>query len=866
MMRWWRKALATCLILLLITSAVLFLRLDPNKLGISIQSQFQQWAGQKVLLGPASLSLLHGASLRIQDIEIGGKEAWHLHADSIRMGLSLWSLLQGDTEVKTVDIIRPTLTLPKLPQIKNVVPIALPTSLKKMRIRQGRIQIAGSTLAQNLDGMIRRISRGQELTWELQSKFSGGDVASQGRIRYNTQNHPAVFGKIQVKRVALHPFSGNPAAMPLPLGAYDTLDTTLTFDIGKKSSWSLFGDATFHAKHKHMPPVIWRGKINGESFRQFTWRDAFLQLGRKTMFAITGGCTQKEGCNFGIDTRNAEIPLILKAANLHWPVKGTLDVTSSFSWKDGQWSARGKLASHHFSWSDITVPDVTISVPETRYHDPEHFELADIHLQSAHTDNGIVLDRLTKSGRQWNLEAHARNTSGAWAPLINILLKSHKILPDLHGKGTLSAKVHAVANAGHTGIDFSVDVSQAQLLYGKKFKKPMGVRAKVEAHVDTVEDKTTLSIHEMDLGRSHAAQSQWMFEQGNIQSVAVKNMHIDLTKLAQAGIVFPDAMKNWHGAIRGHFSRLRPSAKTGMPEWFAPSGATLELAGFGAGNHQWNGLINIREGTLSTQNLLWKNTTQYARLRGNINLASLHGTADIQDAALSWKQGNALPAWLSRITLHGRLHNVALNWMGDTWGGLHGAYRSNGNHITLKKIRAKLAGGSVQSPALSLILTPEAVRFSGLLRMAIVRPAGIKGLAEALGANLDGYVYLNARLEGGIPWRTGSIWQGNGDIEIQQGHWQPVDKKLTITVGDLHTETGKTASFSRFSTHFHLANRVLQLTHIQLETGPKQITGNAFVHPDGEVGGNLQIKDEHGRQKSGLIGNWPAITALFGTK
>ncbi len=866
-MHWWRKALVVCLMLLLVISGVLFLRLNPERLGTSIRSQLQQGLGWKIMAGPASLSLLGGASLRIQDVGLEGKgRAWRLHADSIRIGLSPWSLLQGKARAETVDIIRPVLTLPKLPSIKHATSVAWPTSLMQIRIRQGRIQIAGSTVSRKMDGMVRRINGEKELTWELQSKFLGGDVSSQGRIRYRARNYPAVFGKIHVRRIALSRLPENMAAIHFPFLAYGTLDSTLTFDVHKKKAWSVFGDATFHAKQKSMPPMLWRGEISGKNFQQFAWHDAFLQLGQKTMLAITGGCAQKQGCNFGIHTRNAEIPLILEAVNLHWPVKGTLDATSSFSWKGGQWSATGKLVSHHISWSGISVPDVAISVPDARYHAPEHFELANMRLQSAATKKSIVLDKFIKSGKRWSLDAHAKNIADGWVPLTNILLKSYGMAHGLRGKGTLTAELHASASADHTGFDFSLDGSRAQLGYAEKFEKPGGIRASISAHINIKGSRASLLIRDVKLGNSHAEQVQWMLGKEKPEWLSAKRIWIDLSELKQDGIIFPAVTDGWHGAIRGRFSRVRPVAGTPVAGWFSQSGASFQLRAFGPKGDSWDGLIGIRNGELSTRNLRWGTVGQHAHLDGTINLASGQGDVNLRDAALSWGRGDTWPAWLAHAKLHGRLHNINLDWMENAWDGLHGTYRTDGQHIILRKIHGRLAGGSIQSSKISLVLMPAAVRFSGNMRMATVRLSKLRGFSEALGANLGGYMYLNANLEGELPWRIKPAWQGNGDIEIQHGHWQSADKKLEITVGDLRLKTGEKTPFSHFTTRFYLKNKMLRLTRMRLKIGEKRIVGHAFLYPNGAIRGNLKIRDGHGVRESKILGNWPQAAGFFGTK
>ena len=861
-----RKALAVIVVVLLATSGMLFLRLDPDKISASVQSQLQQWPDQKIRTGSASLSLLHGIGLHISDINIR-TNAWHLHADSVQLDFSLWRLLRGEAHIKSADIIRPVLDFSTSPKIKDIAMMSLPESIKQIRIQRGSIRISNMPVVRNFDGMIRRIGGEQKLTWEVQTDLFGGDITTQGRIQRDAQGHSSVFGKLEARHIHLKNIPGDFPRVALPQPAYDTVESSLTFEVNARREWSLFGNASLHTSLKKTPPITWRGKVQGTGLQRLNWHDAFIQIGRKTMLSTVGNCARKKGCHSTIETRDADVPAILKIVNLTAPIKGSLDTKSSVSWKDGQWSAEGKLSLHHTSWADISLPDTTISVSNVLYHKAGHFELAHVRFQPADDAGIIMLDKLIRSGNQWNLDAHIKNISHVWLPITNILFQSHGIKPDFHGNGPLNAEIHASADAEHTGIDFSADGSQAQLGYTKDFEKPKGLRTHIVAHMDMRKNNTTFSVLNMELGSSRAKEMQWVIGQGKIKSVSARHIQLDLAKLVRNGMVFSNGMKDWHGAISGYFTHIQPSTMANIPGWFAQSDAKLELAGFGVGKHQWNGSINIRDGRLSAQNLLWNKAGQHARFDGAINLApmhgALHGNIDIQDAALSWKQGDTLPVWLNQAKLRGRLRNIDLNWMGNTWGGLHATYRTNGPQIMLGKMRGKLAGGSIQSPKLSLVLSPESVQFSGSVRMAIVRLNKLEGLTEALGAGLDGYMYLNANLEGELPWRAQSLWQGNGDIEIQHGHWQPVDAKLTMTAGSLHPGTGKAAPFSRFTTRFKLDHRALRFARIQLETGTKQITGNAFLHPDGEIGGNLQIKDERGTQTSELTGNWPDATKLF---
>ncbi len=860
----WHKALIASLILLLAIGGVLFLRLDPNKLSISVQAQLQQWSGQKIRIGSVSLSLLHGTSLLIQDVDIQSeKQVWHLHTDSIRLGLSIWHLLRGETSITSAEFIHPVLDFTKPPPVENFTMTNLPEPLSRILIRQGSIRIAGKPVAHRFDGTVQQINGEQELTWELQTSLADGDLATQGRIQYDAQGHGTVFGKLDAERIHVKDLSGFIPTINIIQPAYDTFKTSLTFDVNPDHEWHLFGDARLGSNSKRVADIIWRGKIHGAGWQQLNWQDSFLQLSQNTMLSTVGACVYGRGCHFGIDTKDANISPFLKILNLDYPLVGKFDVKSSCSWQNGQWSIAAQLKSYHVSWSNIAMPDANISIPNSLYHAPEGLHMANVHIQTGNANGSILVKNFIKLGKTWSLDAHASNESRAWMPLANVLLQSHAIKAKLQGKGTINADIAIVHAATHTGLDVSFHANQLQVAYGKVFTKPASIPINMRVHVDMKGDKILLNIAHATLGNSHVKQVQWVIEHRKLESIAAQDIHMNLTRLRQRGIVFPDVMKDWHGIIHGHFSHVHPSRGINVSDWFSKANAKLQLAGFGIGQQRWDGVINIQQGTLSTHNLAWKNANQYAHLTGVINLISRQGSLNLQDAELTWKQGDTLPAWITHSKLHGYLRHIGVDWMGTKWRELYGSYHTRGNHIMLKKIRAKLAGGSARSPKLSLILTPESVHFSGSMYMAIIRLNKLSGLSEALGADLDGYMYLNARLEGDIPRQAKSGWQGNGDIEIQHGHWLPNDKQLAITAGNLHTKSGKMTSFSRFSMRFHLRHSALHFTHMQLESGTTQIIGNGVVYANGSLGGKLQIRDVHGNRQSELMGNWLGLGRFF---
>ncbi len=854
----WRRAFATFAVLLLITLVILIRNLDADRLTRSIRLDLQHELGVSIHTGTPSPGLLHIAGLRIRNVDIRPRDGtWHLHVDAMRMELSVWSLLRGKVNVRNIDMIRPTLTLPRLPHAGSIPLPYLPESLRKVRLLRGSLLVAGAPLASDMAIVLRQVGRERELNWEIQARLSGGDLVSQGRIRNAGREHGTVFGKL----TAMHVHLPRLPEMRLLSPAYNTLDAALTFDVDAGNRWQLSGDATLYATNKRMPRLAWRGKMDGEGLHHFSWHDAFLHLGRNTMAAIHGGCTQGRGCSFKADAKKAGIALLLKAAGLDYPAGGNMDVRTSLTRRHRRWHARADIVLHHFAWSDIAVPDMILAIPELVYRSADDFEATGIRLRPTAGHGGIELTRLRRNGETWQLDAEINSLDKGWPPLANIMLKLHGLKSRLKGGGSISASMH-MSYGGHRAlVGFSVDAGPASIDYADQFKKPAGIHAVMAGRAWAGETGTTVLIRKMVLGNSQIEHARWTGEPG---SASVESFRINLSGLQKTGIRLPHALQDLHGTVSGRFSHVQPAATTGLTDWFYKSEADLRLQSFGTENSTWDGALRIRQGRLATPGMLWRRGAHHARLDGHIRLVPMQGLMNIRNAALVWKAGSNLPAWLTRADLHGSLHAIELNWLGNTWHGIRGTYRTRAGSIALTGVHAGLAGGSIESRKMVLTPEPDGIRFEGPVRLTIVRPGELQGLAEALGANIDGYMYLNARLRGELPWRRGSGWHGNGDIEIQYGHWRPNDPKLFMALGGAHTETGSALAFSRFTARFHLLRNALRLAHIRLKTRDTRITGDALVHPDGSLNGIFELRAGEKKRTVGLSGNWPALGRLAG--
>jgi hypothetical protein len=144
--------------------------------------------------------------------------------------------------------------------------------------------------------------------------------------------------------------------------------------------------------------------------------------------------------------------------------------------------------------------------------------------------------------------------------------------------------------------------------------------------------------------------------------------------------------------------------------------------------------------------------------------------------------------------------------------------------------------------------------------MAVVHPEQVRGLNKLLGGKLSGYMYLNGELTGELPVSLFTAWRGNGDIEIQHGHWLPAQTHIRIQeVGGMKRDLSGEQRFSRLAARFRLGKDGMRIPHIELEAGRTQVSGRARTKHDGTITGELNILQGKKSRVLELTGTWPKL-------
>lgn len=253
MQPWVRRGLGGALLVCLVGFLVFFTRLDEVALRRQIIEQLERTTARTIHAGKAELSLRNGVSLDVSRLNVDGKGGWTLTAEAMHFDVSLWSLLLGHLRITSIEMIRPVLHL-----TRAVSPGAMFTSpyvgkllqgASVFSFRQGRILVGGRVLTDEVDATVRRVDREKQTSWEVQSRYAGGDFSSQGYIRSTNSGHSKVFGRVTATQLELARIQ-RLASSRLH---YDRLDASLTFSLEDGRLWEWSGNLSARDRHGKLP-------------------------------------------------------------------------------------------------------------------------------------------------------------------------------------------------------------------------------------------------------------------------------------------------------------------------------------------------------------------------------------------------------------------------------------------------------------------------------------------------------------------------------------------------------------------------------------------------------------------------------------
>ncbi|MDQ6971708.1 MAG: hypothetical protein Q9M30_03585 [Mariprofundaceae bacterium] len=879
-----RRFLAALLLLGLATFIVVFVRLDADVLAKRIIADIENASGMHVQAGKPRLSLQHGVSLKLPVFHLAGPDAdWRLVADIVRFDFSLWSLLSGDLSTSAIDLVHPVLNLAHPMKPTALFDASFTHKLLKhadrISFRQARVLVDESLILDEVAATLRRIERERQISWELQGRYAGGDVSSQGFVRSDVAGQE-VSGRISAGRLVMTQLD----VLPLPALHYDLLDASLTFSLDHGGHWQWFGNFLAHDNHDELPDLSWRGKLRGQSPEDFHIYDAFMRFGDKTRLTLLGGCEKGLPCELEINTQGANPAMLLKSVSLDLPLRGKLDAKISLKQEQKAWRVDGKLGLRDMHWSEDKLPDVVIALEDLRVRSMQDFRLSRAEIHPEGDKGSLEVLHLKRDGKKFSVLASLRDLKAGWVPLGNVLLKAANVRQLqfagegdsagesdepllLVGDGGLDGKLAWHSDASASRAAFSFNANHALLGLGKAFHKPLGVRGEIKGDYEKYGGIKKLRIEDMRLGESRLHSMNLMMEHEQPSLILDLNLDLDISALQSLGVVLPPPVAAFQGRIGAAFEGVKFDVHQDAAQWLAASDGELHLRQFGREGELLSGNVHLHKGHVQATGMHWQRGPDFTDFDADLSdmkAGKVAGRIQISGASWQWAPAERLPGWLAGASLTGHFTKTDLAWSGNTWKGLRGEFAVSEGGLTLNKVTGKLAAGVVRSRRMHISPLPNGIAFSGDIGMTAVRLDQFQGLADVLGAKLDGYAFANTSLSGSLPVGLPGDWQGNGDIEIQQGHWRESLPEHHIYLNrGADDQQAADVVFDTLSSRFRLSDSGLSLNRLMLKQGKQVRCGQARFNPQGEISGKLVIEGDDSKRESVMHGQWPSLRSFF---
>jgi len=854
---------------------IIFIRLDDEALHQQVIAHLEQATGRTVHSETAKLSLQNGASLKLAKLRIDGEGDWRLSADIARFDISVWALLFGELRLSAIDMVHPVLHLDRAPLPKELfvspVAVRLLQDTPVFSFRQGQILLADKVMADEVTATVRRIEREQQTTWELQSRYAGGDFSSQGYIRSSNTGEDKVFGRISASQLHIDQIKG----LPPPSLHYDLLDASLTFSLEDGKQWQWFGNVKARDEHGELPELSWRGKLVGRGLDDFRLSDAFVQFGDKTRLVLIGGCETDKACQVEINTRGANPNLILKAFAIHTPLHGKLDANIHLKQEKKGWNLNGKLGLLSLSWSKTRLPDSVIELAGLHMDSPGNFRLQHANIKPEGENGLIEVSQLQQAGERLNVALRLDGLDGIWAPLGNIFLQQTGLIaqPDnttgLGGAGIIDGAIQWTSSGQESLLNFSLAADQASMTVGNSFTKPVAVAARIRGRYRRQADRSRLDIPDLQLGESRLSKLS-LLSTGGHSELSVASAVLDMNSLKAQGVLLPPPLNGWKGMLEGELEHIALPPNAGPRQWLAEADGALRLKGFGRDGETWTGNVLLRHGQAQTKQMIWQHGAVFADFNADMNISRLRGRLNIARSGFHWSPEESLPGWLTDADIRGQFRETDMQWNDNIWKGIKGAYIARKGRLELDHVRGKLADGTVRSRHMMLEGIPGGVRFSGRAGMSAVNLGKLKALADVAGAKMDGFAFLNAKFSGTLPpglkGPDTASWRGNGDIEIHHGHWKEAKPAHIVQWKDeaaTKLENNAGEGFDRLSTRFSISSSGLRLRRLKLIHGKLSAAGKAIISSTGDISGKLNIRQGKENYETLLGGRWPSLVNLF---
>jgi hypothetical protein len=862
----WRWAIAAGVALFL--AVLLYFRLDTGHMRKTLLPLVSRLTHATIDYDRLSFSFVHGLDVRLDKVRMQ-HTSWSVEAPTVLLELRVVPLLLGKIELAGIYLRSPVIRFaPKgIQQASDTGMHGLPRELMLDQLSVSDATIindAGQILISGLDMDIQDIGPSRTMRWELQARTGEQMASGHGQLGLRLGTIDNGFGKLSLERIPLQAVHDIPwlsrLTDRLSSHGYRQLSTVITLNIGHNDRWTTFSETTLSGDPGR-PDIKLRGKLYRDAHHMLAWRDAFIQVGPNDKLAAEGGCDTSWACVSAIRGRSIGLDTfvsITTPATPAWqPVSGNMSVQADLHWQHRDWSLAGEADLQGVTWQDAVG---TFSMPDFRISNILALGSKNrVDLKSAlfgfakQSGNMLAGGHYDVNSNAGELRLRLDALQDAWAPVLRLasMIDPGEPLP-ITGQGTMQGNVRLVIANDRPDFQFSLDGTQAEVRIAGTVK-PAGVAAKASGDWVPGADDAHLVFTSATLGASTLKGLAWQHNRTR-RELAVSDIKLDMQALRKQGVRFPVVLRPFQGSIAGNLStawEVPVPADQPRDLWAGLPGLTaqLDLGRFGTDSWQLQGQVSFDHGSAVLQKLKLTGAHGSTELDGDISFASGRGRIDVHQGSLSWNSGDAVPAWLTAMHLHGRINDLNVSWLGQNWRQVGARYRLDRNRLRIPDLQAGIGDGNIAARDLSLTFTPGSLALQGTAQIGAMHIKTLPAIASMLQGELTGKAFATIKFDGTLPFTHWQGWRGNGDLIIYVGHWRP--QPLNGVTQSVH-------HFDVFGLHFRGFKNHVSIGNIKIENASGHYVGTARLTAGGRLHGALT------RQADGaavtLSGTWPHIS------
>jgi len=820
--RWLVASVATAIVVTLIV-----VQLDNQKIYQALQNRLAQ-TGIQLIADHVSLSPMHMGSIRLDGAHIQ-TNAFSIDAERLFIDLDLAALLTGKALPQALYIQIADVNIKHSQHTKWLKLIANEgLKLKRIDISQSEIHFEKQhlTLEQvNLD--IRDIGKNKNPRMELRAHIGAGRLDAHGYLHLKRGKITRGFSRLKLQDVPLE-FLAHGTTL-------ETLNGSITTHLNQDKTWQSFGHIALQAEHKNK--VELRGKIIGSEQQLFEVSDMILSIKKAGSLQLSGACETIDSCHIDLNSQKLKSHPILslwgnEVAAYEQKNNNTFQsINIENSWQNGELSSQGQVTWKSLEYvlpaaADGDNNSIKLDAGNFIYSGLTrdiygHWALNQAEIQTANEEPSLSLEQATLSVGKLQLPLQLHQ-SKLWLPLLKLGGYSQKKAVAIQGHGLVTGNFEiTLLQEKIQHISFDIDATNAEIQWHQALK-PADVKLWCSGSVlwEKSSQKVEQALLSLHLGDAYAA----IHRQGSIWQA--QDLDVNFDQINEAGVLFPEAIRGWHGAIQGSFNFDKNEKNLQQSD--------VTLSNFGFKNH------NI-SGTIKRVGRSWQNSQlDWVFGKNNASISTDKAGAISITASTMDTNGLALLQYLP-LGSKGRFRAQSLALPFGTLKDTTATFTTLKQGVDLKHFKSTFYEGALRAKEVNISMHDHAFNITANMQVGGIHLNKWNWLHKQFQTHLEGTVYATLNLNTFFGSNNTSQllnWSGDGDVVIYNGRWLLKNKNIEADQFNLSLRKRQ-----KFTGKF------------KIKSGEKSGRGHILIDENQQVSGQLSWKKEIWK----LEKTWPNI-------